>query len=393
LGIRLVVVDDNPHVAWDGRIHPVNATFQRFVAGLLDVPGSPVASITSCVPLRDATAPPGTLPIDPRIRVVGTAPFEGIAGYLRHLPGLFGANRPTLRAAIGEADLLWLKVPASNAVLAATIARRAGTPRFVWVAGSAADVGGARFGGVAGIGAAAVGLGYDAIGRLAGVGGHRLVVGEGLAEGDGIVASLVEPHELRDLATRPWPPAPEPHRARLAWAGRLAAGKGLESLLAAVAADPTLELEILGDGPDRARLHELATSSGAGDRVRWSGHIAERQTYLDRLAAADAFVFPSPAEGFPKVVLDAFAVGLPVLATPAGALGELIDADLIERIDAPETEAVIMAWRRLVGTEPSAVEDRRRRAHDFAARHTRPAEAARLVERWQTWWPDLPWER
>ena len=391
MGIRLVVVDDNPHVAWEGRVHPVNATFQRFVAGLLDLPGSPVASITSCVPLRDATTAPGTLAIDPRIEVVGTAPFDGIAGYLRHLPGLLGANRATLRRAIGEADLLWLKVPASNATLAAVLARRAGTPRFIWVAGSAADVAGARFGGIARIGAAAIGLGYDAVGRLAGVGGHRLVVGEGIVDGDGIVASLVEPDELRDPDARPWVPGGGP--SRLAWAGRLAAGKGLEAMIEAVAADPALELEILGDGPERARLIELATSSGAGDRVHWAGYIADRGTYLDHLAAADAFVFPSPAEGFPKVVLDAFAVGLPVLATAAGTLGELIEADLVERIDAADATAVTAAWRRLAETDPVDVDDRRRRAHAFAASHTRPAEAARLVERWRTWWPDLPWER
>jgi glycosyltransferase involved in cell wall biosynthesis len=393
VGIRLVVVDDNPHAAWEGRVHAVNATFQQFVAGLLDLAGSPVASITSCVPLRDAEVAPGTLPLDSRIQVAGTAPFDGIAGYLRHLPRMLGANRAPLRRAIDEADLLWLKVPASNATLAAAIARRAGTPRFVWVAGSAAEVAGARFDGIARIGAGAIGLGYDAIGRLAGVGGHRLVVGEGLVDGDGVVASLVEPAELRDPGARPWALGAADRRARLVWAGRLASGKGLESLLGAVAADPSLELDILGDGPDRARLTELAATSGAGDRVRWAGHIADRATYLDRLAEADAFVFPSAAEGFPKVVLDAFAVGLPVLATSAGTLDELVGADLIERIVAPEPDAVLATWRRLAATEPSTIDERRRRASAFAARHTRAAEAARLVETWRSWWPDLPWDR
>ena len=313
MGIRLVVVDDNPHVAWEGRIHPVNATFQRFAAAVLDLPGSPVASVTSCVPLRDATTPPDTLPLDPRTRVVGTEPFDGIAGYLRHLPGLLGANRPTLRQAIGEADLLWLKVPASNATLAAAIARRAGTPRFVWVAGSAADVAGARFGGMARVGAAAVGLGYDAIGRLGGrrrpsARRRRRISWTATASS----RASWKPTSCAIRTHRPWPPGAGDGRVHFAWAGRLAAGKGLESLLAAVAADPALELELLGDGPDRARLVDLAASSGAGDRIRWSGHIADRATYLDHLAAADAFVFPSPSEGFPKVVLDAFAVGLPV---------------------------------------------------------------------------------
>jgi glycosyltransferase involved in cell wall biosynthesis len=394
MGIRLVVIDDNPHVSWGGRVHPVNATFQHFVAGLLDLPGTPVTAITSCVPLRAGETAPATLPLDERIRIVGTEPFDGIAGYLRHLPGMFGANRARLRRAIGEADLVWLKVPASNAALAATLATVAGAPRFVWVAGRAGDVAGARYAGADRFGAQAVGFGYDAIGALAGVGGHRVVVGAGIIDGDGVVPSLVEPDELRDPAAMPWSPTSGGAvRTRLVWAGRLVLAKGLEAFPEVLAADPAMELELLGDGPDRAELVELAAYLGVERRIQWAGHVADRATYLARLAAADAFVFPSPTEGFPKVLLDAFAVGLPVLATPVGAVAELVEADLVEPIAAPDAGAVIAAWRHLVELDRAVVEDRRRRAYEFASRHTRPAEAARLVERWRGWWPGLPWDR
>src|SRR4051812_42420050 len=391
MGIRLVIVDDNPHLAWEGRVHPANATFQQFAAALLDVPGSPVASITSCLPVREADAPPTGLALDPRIRVVGTAPFDGIEGYLRHLPRMLRANRRVLRQAIGAADLVWLKVPASNAALTALIARRAGTPVCTWVAGSAARVADARFRGVRGAEAHVVGASYDVIGRVAGVGGHRIVVGQGVVGGDGVVASLVEPSEVRDADadTRRWPTGEE--RARLAWAGRLTEGKGLEALLAVVALEPAVTLDLIGDGPARERLLAEADASGARSRVTWSGHLADRGAYMDRLAAADAFIFPSPAEGFPKVVLDAFAVGLPVLSTGAGGLAELVAADLVEPIERADPAAIVHAWHRLRTAEPRAVADRRRRGLEFAARHTRPAEAARLVERWETWWPDLPW--
>ena len=123
------------------------------------------------------------------------------------------------------------------------------------------------------------------------------------------------------------------------------------------------------------------------------GHLTDRVTYLDRLAAADVFVFPSPAEGFPKVVLDAFAVGLPVAATRAGGLGELADANLIEPIARPDEPSIAAALRALLGREPGEVVAQRERATAFATRHTRPGEAARLVEHWRRWWPDLPWER
>lgn len=393
MGIRLVVVDDNPHVSWEGRVHPVNATFQQFVAGLLDLPGSPVASVTSCVPVRAASEAPATLALDPRIRIVATAPFDGIGGYLRHLPGMLRANRPLLRAAIAEADLVWLKVPASNAALAAGLARRAGVPRFGYVAGSAAAV--ARGRGLP-LPARGVGLAYDLAGRLAG-GRRRIVVGEGLVDGSGIVTSLVEPDEVRDLTAAPWPAIP--WRLRLAWAGRLAHGKGLDVLLDALArlvadekAGDRVELVIVGDGPARAALEGRAARLGIGDRIHWLGYVADRPTYLDVLASCDLFVFPSPAEGFPKVVLDAMAVGLPVVATPSGQLLPLAAGGLVEAVGADDPRAIATAIERLVGS--AATGSRLRTAgRAFAAAHTRPAEAARLAARWQSWWPDLPWGR
>jgi glycosyltransferase involved in cell wall biosynthesis len=391
VGIHLVVVDDNPHVSWEGRVHPVNATFQQFVAAMVDLPGSPVASITSCVPLRAATAPPATLPLDDRIRVVGTAPFDGIAGYLRRLPAMMRANRPILREAIGQADLVWLKVPASNAPFAGWLARRAGVPRFGYVAGSALAV--ARGRGL-GVPAQTVGRAYDLAGRLAG-GRHRVVVGEGLIDGDGIVTSLVEPEEIRETGTAPSPAIP--WRLRLAWAGRLAPGKGLEGLvdaLAILAADEKagdrVELVIIGDGPARGALEARAAGLGIGDRIHWLGYIAERPTYIDALASCDLFVFPSPAEGFPKVILDAMAVGLPVMATGSGQLGSLADGGLVEAVGADDPVALAAAIGRLVASAPLA--GRLIAAgHAFATAHTRPAEAARLAVRWQSWWPDLPW--
>ena len=65
--------------------------------------------------LRPAEKEPATRPLDPRIEVAGSAPFDGIAGYLRHAPWMLRANRPILRRAIRDADLVWIRVPGSNA--------------------------------------------------------------------------------------------------------------------------------------------------------------------------------------------------------------------------------------------------------------------------------------
>jgi glycosyltransferase involved in cell wall biosynthesis len=386
-GIRLLVVDDNPHLEWQGRAHPVNATFHRFLAALLDLPASPVQELVHAVPMRPALGPPHSPPVDARIRIVGTAPFDGIAGFLRHARSVTRANRAILGLEIEAADLVWLKVPASNAALAARLAAKAGTPRFGWVAGSAWRVAAAQARNpLARVGAIGIGAAYDTVGRLA-AGDRRIVVGRDIVEGDGIVASLVEPSELRNPSTTPW----APHQpVRLAWAGRVSPGKGLDSLLELLAVLPGAELVMLGEGPARVALEKRAGRLGVAGRIEWRGFIAERDAYLDALAAADIVVHPSPAEGFPKVVLDAMAVGAPVAAVPAGGLAELARARLIapiRRAPAHPTTFAVMSLLR----DPVATQAMRDRAAVFAAGHTRSAEAQRLIARLERWFPELPW--
>jgi hypothetical protein len=387
-GVRVAVIDDNPHVTWEGRIYPVDATFDRFLPALLDVDGG-VASIDHCVPVRAGIVPPATLPTDPRLHIVATAPFDGIAGYLRHAPVLTRRNARILRPVVAAADLVWIKVPASNALLGGWLAARAGTSRFGYVAGSALAVARGR---ALGLPAMAVGLAYDVAGRIAG-GRHRIVVGEDVLSGHGIVTSLVEEHEIRDAGGLPWPAIP--WRLRLAWAGRLAPGKGLEVLIDVVAelASETspnrVELLILGDGPSRAALEAHATKLGIGDRIHWVGHVADRAVYLDALASCDLFVFPSPAEGFPKVVLDAMAVGLPVVVTPVGTLGALGSAGIVAPTG-PGREEVATTVRGIAGDASRAVA-LRRAGTAFVTQHSRSAEARRLLTQWRLRFPHLPW--
>jgi glycosyltransferase involved in cell wall biosynthesis len=150
-----------------------------------------------------------------------------------------------------------------------------------------------------------------------------------------------------------------------------------------------IELVILGEGPSRSDLQARATRLGIANRVHWPGYVADRVTYLDALAACDLFVFPSPAEGFPKVALDAMAVGLPVLATPTGSLRELAAADLIMPVGG-SPEAVVAAVKGLVA-EPSRAGKLRDAGTAFAAKHTRTAEAERLVDLWRDRFSRLPW--
>jgi len=109
---------------------------------------------------------------------------------------------------------------------------------------------------------------------------------------------------------------------------RLSYEKGLPTLVEAAAElakqHPAAVTAIVGEGPIRAELDARIASAGLADRVRLVGFRAD---VSDVLAAADVFCLPSHMEGLPNALLEASAVGLPVVATQVGGIPELVVAN------------------------------------------------------------------
>jgi glycosyltransferase involved in cell wall biosynthesis len=97
--------------------------------------------------------------------------------------------------------------------------------------------------------------------------------------------------------------------------GRLIRDKGCDLALAAVPDHATLL--VAGDGPERQALQRQ------GGRARFFGHVGGAQR-RQLLAAADVMIIPSRIDGAPTVALEAMAAGLPIVATRAGGLPELL---------------------------------------------------------------------
>jgi len=119
---------------------------------------------------------------------------------------------------------------------------------------------------------------------------------------------------------------------RLLTIGRLSSEKGVDVLLRAVARlareGRTVRLTLAGDGPERASLEALARELDIADRVRFAGQLG-REGLAREIARADLCVAPSRTEGFSKAWLDAFAGGLPVLATRVGAAEAAVGGPLV----------------------------------------------------------------
>lgn len=109
----------------------------------------------------------------------------------------------------------------------------------------------------------------------------------------------------------------------LVFAGRLAPQKALDVALDALARTPEVTLLIAGDGPEESRLREHATELGLDGRVHFLGP-QPRAVVFELLRAADGALLTSEWENFPHMVVEALAVGTPVLATAVGGVGEIV---------------------------------------------------------------------
>jgi glycosyltransferase involved in cell wall biosynthesis len=116
----------------------------------------------------------------------------------------------------------------------------------------------------------------------------------------------------------------------------------VESLPRLVDRYPGVHLDVVGDGPAGCELREQAARLGVADRVTFHGNV-DHGRVLSLLQGADLFCFPTAAEGFPKVVLEALACGLPVIATPVSVLPHLLGAGCGYLLEERSVEALVRA--------------------------------------------------
>lgn len=84
-------------------------------------------------------------------------------------------------------------------------------------------------------------------------------------------------------------------------------------------------LSCIGDGDKRAYYEEMAKKLAVDDCVAFLGLFSRKEQLKKELEKSDLMIFPSQAEGLPRVLIEAMAVGLPCLSTPVNGIPELLD--------------------------------------------------------------------
>jgi glycosyltransferase involved in cell wall biosynthesis len=118
-----------------------------------------------------------------------------------------------------------------------------------------------------------------------------------------------------------------PRPCRLAYLGRLESYKRVDVLLRAAAElaprFPDLEVVVIGRGPERPALERLSHELGLAERTRFTGFVGDDERD-ELIADARACAFPSAKEGWGLTVIEANALGTPVVATDAPGLRDSV---------------------------------------------------------------------
>ena len=383
---RLLVVYHRPF--WrgpDGGLWEREGAFSRYLESLAPY----VEELRLAVPLAPPAEGGHRLAADNV--VLDPLPFfDGLPTYFRVLPRLL----PALWRAVGQADLVNLRLPTPAGSLAFLLARLRRRPVFLLVVGDLAGV--------------AASVPADSLRRRLYHAYVRLeeqllqaMVERSLTITNG--RALFEKHarpgrpiyETRNSTLRaadvgrPRQPY-QPPRARLLCVSRIDPRKGVRYLPEALAVlrerglEPTLDLIGPPVGPlgeqEQAATQAAAARLGLDGAIRFLGPASIEQVYA-AYAEHDLLLVPSlPGEGIPRVLLEAMAAGLPVVATRVAGIPDLVEEGRNGLLAPPADGAALGRAAARLLLEPALRAACVEGGYTTARQHTADAQAAWLAE-------------
>lgn len=176
---------------------------------------------------------------------------------------------------------------------------------------------------------------------------------------------------------------------RFAYAGRLSPEKGPDLLVTAaqevIGAYPDARFFLFGEGPLRQELGKMIAEANLQKQVVLYGFVPNLPAFLTQ---CHLLVLPSRSEGLPLAVLEAMALGVPVIATNVGGIPELVVDDVSGRLVPPEdakalARAMMAIWQDTGWRERAAREGRQAVDGRFSATAMAQSTLAFYQQRWE----------
>ena len=178
---------------------------------------------------------------------------------------------------------------------------------------------------------------------------------------------------------------------RILSVGRLIAKKGYPELLKILqylsSVNISFTAQIIGDGPLRKSLHKSILDSGLGDQVTLLGSMTYKEVDKCMRESTDLFFFTGKQatsgdrDGLPNVIIEAMVAGVPVLASPSGAVSEAIATGFTgELLDPYQPELWAQAVQK-IKNNPSYADELRKNAKGWIAQNCDARRNAQALSR------------
>ncbi len=188
------------------------------------------------------------------------------------------------------------------------------------------------------------------------------------------VVSLPNYYDERELPLPELRPRPPEERPRVVFVAGLTLAKGTPEVVAAARRLPDVDFHLVG--PAYPEVEELLAD--LPPNVVAHGEL-DHAAALEEMARSHLLVFPSSHEGFPNVVLEAMVTGLPVVATPVGAIPEMVEEGRGGRLVERNVEALAKAVHDVLESEERRLEMGRFNRTKAIREYSFPAVSAALA--------------
>lgn len=324
------------------------------------------------------------------MEIIGTYPVRTVIGYYSRLPAILVRDLIKLKDVVVASDVLFFRVPSVTTILGLVLAKAYGKPYVSYVASDVKKI-------------ALKGRKYHGLARVAAVflaSVHQRVFNYMMRRAVACIclseeamqrspcinryfsfASVVEEDAI---VLREWKRMNHDAPIALIYAGRLTHEKNLSCLIHAVQGlserGVEVRLEICGEGPERESLEKLAFELGLQKRVFFSGYVPQGERLDQCFLDNDIFVLPSISEGSPKVLLEAMAKGLVIVASNVGGIPMMVEHRKRGLLVRPESvEEIVIAVMEIV--ENSSLRNAMiRKGYSYVREHTANKQARRIFD-------------